>query len=268
MATPHRHPATAATEPLAPELRHSPGGRAWGGDATACHAHRHRLPAARQLRSAVRRPAVHAPGLPGLPAVRRHHLPRGRPQPGRPRTSAQRSRAGVRRGAAQPSQRRPELPDGGRRRRLRGTGCSCLHREGLPSDVPPGGRRPWWAEVLRGPRGPGARSGADVFDLAGKVRSIGVNSGFDGTTELAAIKERKRVATLMKAVLTAPVRSTHMSEGESCILAFHLVDRTAVTRGFQLATGRLDPGVFVPSSFSRSVAAALRAAHRSCSEQP
>jgi hypothetical protein len=115
---------------------------------------------------------------------------------------------------------------------------------------------------------PGARSGADVLDLAGKVRYIGVNSGFDGTTELAAIKERKRVATLVQAVLEAPVRSTQVSEGESCVVAFHLRDRTAVTRSFQLATGRLEPGVFVPSSFSRSVVAALRAAHGSCSEQP
>jgi hypothetical protein len=115
---------------------------------------------------------------------------------------------------------------------------------------------------------PGAHSGADVLDLAGKVRYIGVNSGFDGTTELAAIKPRKRVAILVQAVLKAPVRSTQISEGESCVVAFHLVDRTAVTRSFQLETGRLDPGVFVPRSFSRSVVAELRAAHRSCGGQP
>ena len=115
---------------------------------------------------------------------------------------------------------------------------------------------------------PGARSGADVLDLAGKVRSIGVNSGVDGTTELAAIEDRKRVATLVQAVLKAPFRTGQVTEGESCVVAFHLVDRTAVTRAFQPGTGRLDPGVFVPRAFSRSVMAELRAAHRSCSGQP
>jgi hypothetical protein len=115
---------------------------------------------------------------------------------------------------------------------------------------------------------PGAHRGADVFDLAGKVRYIGVNSGFDGTTELAAIKERKRVAALVQAVLTAPFRPSQMAEGESCVIAFHLLDRTAVTRGFHLGTGRLEPGVFVPRSFARSVTAALQEAHKSCSEQP
>jgi hypothetical protein len=127
------------------------------------------------------------------------------------------------------------------------------------------GGRLWFYEAREVP---GARIGADVFDLAGKVRYIGVNSDFDGTTELTAIKERKQVATFVRAVLTAPVRPSQMIEGESCILAFHLVDRTAVTRALHLGTGRLDPGVFVPRAFSRSVVAELRAAHRTCSGQP
>ena len=115
---------------------------------------------------------------------------------------------------------------------------------------------------------PGARIGAHVFDLAGKVRYIGVNSGFDGTTELAAINERKQVASLVQALLKAPFRTGQVSEGESCVVAFHLVDRTAVTRGFHLGTGRLEPGVVVPRAFSRSVVAPLRAAHRSCGGEP
>ena len=127
------------------------------------------------------------------------------------------------------------------------------------------GGRLWFYEAREVP---GARSGADVLDLAGKVRYIGVNSDFDGTTELAAIKERKQVTTLVRAVLKAPVRPSQVSEGESCILAFHLVDRTAVTRALHLGTGRLEPGVFVPRAFVRSVLAALRAAHRSCSGHP
>jgi hypothetical protein len=127
------------------------------------------------------------------------------------------------------------------------------------------GGRLWFYEAREVP---GARRGADVLDLAGKVRYIGVNSGFDGTTELAAIKQPRRVATLVQAVLKAPFRPSQVSEGESCVVAFHLVDRTAVTRSFHLGMGRLDPGVVVPRSFSRSVVAELRAAQRSCSGQP
>jgi hypothetical protein len=115
---------------------------------------------------------------------------------------------------------------------------------------------------------PGARSGADVLDLAGKVRYIGVNSDFDGTTELAAIKQHKQVTGLVQAVLKAPFRTGQVTEGESCVVAFHLVDGTAVTRAFQPGTGRLEPGVFVPRAFSGAVKAALGAAHRSCEEQP
>jgi hypothetical protein len=127
------------------------------------------------------------------------------------------------------------------------------------------GGRLWWYEAREVP---GARSGAEVLDLAGKVRYIGVNSGFDGTTELAAIMAPKRVAALVQAVLKAPFRPGQVTEGESCVVAFHLLDRTAVTRGFHLGTGRLEPGVFVPRAFLRSVKAALRAAGRSCSAKP
>jgi hypothetical protein len=111
------------------------------------------------------------------------------------------------------------------------------------------GGRLWFYEAREVP---GARSGADVFDLVGKVRYIGVNSGFDGTAELAAIRQREQVATLVRAVLTAPVRAGQVSEGESCVLAFHLVDGTAVTRGLHLGTGRLEPGVVVPRTSLRS----------------
>jgi len=83
------------------------------------------------------------------------------------------------------------------------------------------GGRLWFYEAHEVP---GARTGADVLDLAGKVRYIGVNSGFDGITELAPIKERKRVAALVQAVLNSPFRSTQMTEGASCVVAFHLAE--------------------------------------------
>jgi Creatinine amidohydrolase len=60
---------------------------------------------------------------------------------------------------------------------------------------------------------PGARSGADVLDLAGKVRYIGINSGFAGTVSLSA-------STLV-AVVTDVAESLHTSG----------IDRLAVVNG-------------------------------------
>jgi hypothetical protein len=60
---------------------------------------------------------------------------------------------------------------------------------------------------------PGGRSGADVLDLAGKVRYIGINSGFAGTVSLSA-------STLV-AVVTDVAESLHTSG----------IDRLAVVNG-------------------------------------
>jgi hypothetical protein len=113
---------------------------------------------------------------------------------------------------------------------------------------------------------PGARTGADLFDLVGKVRYIGINSDFDGRTELAAIKDRKQVAMLVHAVLDAPVRSGPPTEGESCIIAFHLADGTAVNRALHLGTGWLAPGVSTPRQFPLAVEATLQARNKRCSD--
>jgi hypothetical protein len=108
----------------------------------------------------------------------------------------------------------------------------------------------------------GARTGADLLDLAGKVRYLSVNSG---RVELARIKDRPRVAGLVQSVLEAPVGSTRArAEARYCFVVFNMVDRTAVRRAFFPETGELMPGVFASREFSRAVERALRGRQESC----
>jgi hypothetical protein len=111
-----------------------------------------------------------------------------------------------------------------------------------------------------------ARVGADLLDLAGKVRYLSVNSG---RVELARIKERDRVAELVQLVLAAPVRPSRVrAEDRYCAVVFNLVDRTAVRRIFFPETGELMPGVFAPQEFSNAVMSALDARQQTCGLQP
>jgi hypothetical protein len=108
----------------------------------------------------------------------------------------------------------------------------------------------------------GARTGADLLDLAGKVRYLSVNSG---RTELARIKDGPRVAELVGQVLAAPVGPTGgRAEHRHCFVVFNLTDRTAVRRAFFPGTGELLPGVFAPPTFAGAVERALEARGRSC----
>lgn len=108
----------------------------------------------------------------------------------------------------------------------------------------------------------GARTGADLLDLAGKVRYLSVNSG---RVELARIKDRGRVAELVRSVLEAPVGpSRGRAEDRYCFVVFNMVDRTAVRRAFFPETGELMAGVFAPREFSTAVERALRGRQERC----
>jgi hypothetical protein len=111
-----------------------------------------------------------------------------------------------------------------------------------------------------------ARVGADLLDLAGKVRYLSVNSG---RVELARIKERDQVAELVQLVLAAPVGPTRVRAANPyCAVVFNMVGRTAVRRMFFPETGELLPGVFAPQEFSEAVVSALDARQRTCGPQP
>ena len=108
----------------------------------------------------------------------------------------------------------------------------------------------------------GARTGADLLDLAGKVRYLSVNSG---RVELARIKDRVQVSKLVESVLEAPVGATRgRAEARHCFVVFNMMDRTAVRRAFFAETGELMPGVFAPREFSTAVERALREQQQRC----
>lgn len=111
-----------------------------------------------------------------------------------------------------------------------------------------------------------ARVGADLLDLAGKVRYLSVNSR---RFELARIKDRPRVAELVGQVLAAPVRpSSGRAEQHYCFVVFNLADGTAVRRILRPTTGELGPGLFVPPAFTGAVEGALEARQRTCGRNP
>jgi hypothetical protein len=108
----------------------------------------------------------------------------------------------------------------------------------------------------------GARTGADLLDLAGKVRYLSVNSG---RVELARIKDRGRVTELVREVLDAPVEPSRARiEHRHCFVVFNLADRTAVRRVFFPDTGELMPGVFVSRKFTGAMERALQGEQERC----
>ena len=101
---------------------------------------------------------------------------------------------------------------------------------------------------------PNATKGADLLDIEGKVEYIRINGGMDGKTELASIKEKTLVYSLVEMVLNAPVDQTVLSSGGSQLfIAFHLNDGTMVSRSFRPDSGVLSRGILLPDEFGRTI---------------
>ncbi len=97
---------------------------------------------------------------------------------------------------------------------------------------------------------PMAKRGSDLVDIAGKVRSIGVNSVQDGTLQLGAVKDPREVISLVNMVLAAPVHQQFMgSGGTRYFVVFYLNDGTTLSRMFTLNTGELARGIMLPAAF-------------------
>jgi hypothetical protein len=106
---------------------------------------------------------------------------------------------------------------------------------------------------------PHATIGADLLDIGGKVRYIGINSEQDDTTELGAVKDPAQVAALVAMVLAAHVDQSFQEHNSSTyFIAFHLDDGTAVTRAYWLSSGELARGILLPAPFGAAIQAALR----------
>ncbi len=106
---------------------------------------------------------------------------------------------------------------------------------------------------------PRARTGADLLDIAGKVRYIGITSEQDGVTELGAIRNARQVAALVALILQAPVNQQYVSQGSTrYFIALHLLDGTAVIRSYWLDSGELSRGMLLPGAFKTAVEQALQ----------
>lgn len=104
---------------------------------------------------------------------------------------------------------------------------------------------------------PSARTGADLLDIGGKVRYVGVKSPVDGS-ELAAIRDPSQVETLVDMVLVAPVGQTRRDgDGPRYFVAFHLDDGTTVVRAYWLESGELSRGIMLPREFRTAIEQAI-----------
>jgi hypothetical protein len=104
---------------------------------------------------------------------------------------------------------------------------------------------------------PHAKTGADLLDIGGKVRSITVNDE-SGTSErtVVTITDPQKVRALMALLLAAPVDQTHEAgNGPQYFLTFALKDGTQVIRAYFPESHDVERGIIVPAAFVSMLAA-------------
>jgi hypothetical protein len=102
---------------------------------------------------------------------------------------------------------------------------------------------------------PRARTWADLLDLGGKVRWIGVNDG--SNRPLAAIRDRQRVARLVDLLLGSRVGKQVACVDDGVFLVFHLDDGTATTLAYSAHFRRPDCRDPLPQAFGAAIRTAL-----------
>jgi hypothetical protein len=109
---------------------------------------------------------------------------------------------------------------------------------------------------------PGAEVGADLLDLEGRIRYIGINSSWNGTKELARIDDRDEVERLVEIVLSAPVdQARNYSDADledQVFIEFGFDDGTRSIRAFGPKSGQLARGIMTPPEFAEAVEMALQ----------
>lgn len=107
-------------------------------------------------------------------------------------------------------------------------------------------------EVGQNPR---AATGADLLDIGGKVARIGGKSENDGTTELGAITDPRKIQSLVALVLAAPVKQSALQSQSSqrYFIAFHLRDGLTVVRVYWPESGELGRGIMLPDAFRAAI---------------
>ena len=103
---------------------------------------------------------------------------------------------------------------------------------------------------------PRARTWADLLDVGGRVRWIGVNDG--NNRPIAAIRDRRQVARLVDLLLGSPIGKPTACADDGVFLAFHLDDGTATTLSYSVHFRRLDCRDPLPQVFGAAIRTALR----------
>jgi hypothetical protein len=139
------------------------------------------------------------------------------------------------------------------------------------------GYRPSFRLAVRTPEGivsfeadinPRAKRGADLVDIAGKVRAISIECLAEGMAPISTIRETARVDALVTLILEARVDQQRLKAGPPrYFLAFALRDGTVVVRPYWSDVALLGRGILLPSTF-RVALAQVGAFHRQCPTWP
>jgi hypothetical protein len=155
---------------------------------------------------------------------------------------------------------RPSEPAGAASAVAAGTQCPPLGQppgEGIPGDRIRGARGLILFEADTNPR---ARRGADLLDIGGKVRAIGITAASGGTAELARITNPVQITRLVGLILRAPVDQTRPSRSPArYTLTFHLADGTSVARSYWPDSGELSRGIMMSRAFAAAIKRAAAA---------
>ena len=105
-------------------------------------------------------------------------------------------------------------------------------------------------------RNPRAKVGADLFDVAGKVRAIDVQRGEPPqavATKPTAVASPQDVAALVEMIATGAVRApqVHAAGEPRYLVTLWLADGTTLGRVYFCETSELMGGVAVPADFAR-----------------
>ncbi len=106
---------------------------------------------------------------------------------------------------------------------------------------------------------PGAATGADQLDLAGKVVKVHLIEGDRGEDILETVDDAARVTALVRAVMTAPVvpeqaLEQRVGDESPVFVRFDLIDGTVVQRAWHVKGGVLWPRIEAPPELSEALA--------------
>ncbi len=122
-----------------------------------------------------------------------------------------------------------------------------------------GGKTLTLYEVMVNPK---AEEASDYLDIEGKVRYIGVNGPRSASTELASIRNPKKVRSLVGMIMKAPLQAEPGSFGDEnakvYFLAFHLEDGTASVQTYYADEGKMYFGITLPEEFRRTIERSVR----------